>query len=69
MKRMEYLADIMEGDFLFGENVSVADCYLFVMLLWAAKNSLHVSTKLSNYRDRMMGRASVQKAMTHEWLI
>lgn len=69
LKRMEYLADIMEGDFLFGENVSVADCYLFVMLLWAAKNSLHVSTKLSNYRDRMMGRASVQKAMTHEWLI
>jgi glutathione S-transferase len=39
------------------------------MLLWAAKNSLHVSTKLSNYRDRLMGRASVQKAMTHEGLI
>ena len=69
LKRMEYLADIMEGDFLFGESVSVADCYLFVMLLWAAKNNLHVSTKLSNYRDRMMARPSVQKAMTHEGLI
>lgn len=36
-KRMGYLADTMKGDYLFGSTVSVADFYLFVMLLWAKK--------------------------------
>ena len=34
---MTWLADTMEGDYLFGDTLSVADCYLFVMLLWANK--------------------------------
>lgn len=37
VKRMGCLADTMKGDYLFGPAVSVADCYLFVMLLWAKK--------------------------------
>jgi glutathione S-transferase len=69
LKRMGYLADTMEGDFLFGVNISAADCYLFVMLLWAQKNGLAVPTKLAACRDRMMARPAVQKAMTHEELI
>ena len=54
LKRMEYLANTMQGDFLFGAQVSVADCYLFVMLLWAKKNELEVPPKLAAFRDRMM---------------
>ncbi len=69
LKRMGYLADIMQGDFLFGSAVSVADCYLFVMLLWARKNGVEVPEKLAAYRERMMVLPSVQKAMTHEGLI
>jgi len=33
LKRMGYLADAMQGDLLSGTEVSVADCYLFAMLL------------------------------------
>jgi glutathione S-transferase len=68
-KRMDYLAQTMAGDFLFGPQVSVADFYLFVMLLWAQKNGLEVPEKLSALRDRLMERPSVKTAMTHEGLI
>ncbi len=69
VKRLGYLADTMQGDFLFGADVSVADCYLFVMLLWAGKNDLSVPGALNGFRDRMMARPAVQTAMTHEGLI
>lgn len=66
---MTWLADAMEGDFLFGDTVSAADCYLFVMLLWAKKNAIEAPASLVALRDRMMERPAVRKAMTHEGLI
>ena len=68
-KRTGYLADTLRGDFLFGEAVSVADCYLFVMLTWAKKNAVAVADTFVPYVDRMMALPSVQKAMTHEGLL
>ena len=68
LKRMTYLADTMQGDFIFGSHVSVADCYLFVMLLWAKKFSLTAPDKLQAFHDRMKALPSVQKAMQHEGL-
>ena len=59
----------MQGDFLFGGAVSVADFYLFVMLLWAQKNGLTVPGKLAAYRDRIAALPGAQKAMKHEGLI
>ncbi len=67
-KRMGYLAETMKSDYLFGSTVSVADCYLFVMLLWAKKFDVEVPTKLGTFRERMMVLPSVQKAMKHERL-
>ncbi len=68
-KRMAYLADMMTEDYLFGANVSVADCYLFVMLLWAKQLGVEAPGRLVGFRDRMMERPSVQTAMRHEGLI
>ena len=68
VKRMSYLADTMKGDYLFGSTVSVADCYLFVMLLWAKKFGVEPPAPLVAFRDRMMTLPSVQKAMHHEGL-
>ncbi len=67
-KRMEYLADTMKGDYLFGSTVSVADFYLFVMLLWAKKFGVEPPAPLVAFRERMMTLSSVQKAMKHEGL-
>jgi glutathione S-transferase len=69
VKRMRYLADTMQGDYLFGDDVSVADCYLFVMLLWANKLQIDAPAELIPFRERMMARSAVQKAMHHEGLI
>jgi glutathione S-transferase len=68
-KRMGYLAATMQGDYLFGSAVSVADCYLFVMLLWARKFDIEPPAALVGFRETMMNRASVRTAMTHEGLI
>lgn len=67
-KRMGYLADMMKGDYLFGSTVSVADFYLFVMLLWAKKFGVEPPAPLVALRERMMTLPSVQKAMKHEAL-
>ena len=69
VKRMGYLADTMKGDYLFGPAVSVADCYLFVMLLWAKKVGVEPPAPLAAFRERMMTLPSVQKAMKHEGLV
>jgi len=69
VKRLGYLADTMKGDYLFGPAISVADCYLFVMLLWAKKFAVEPPAPLMAFRERMMALPSVQKAMKHEGLI
>ncbi|MES2046358.1 MAG: glutathione S-transferase N-terminal domain-containing protein [Pseudomonadota bacterium] len=68
-RRMTYLAERLDGDYLFGADVSVADAYLFVMTLWAGKMGVSVPDKLAALRDRMMARPAVRTAMTHEGLM
>ena len=55
-----------KATFLFGSEISAADCYLFVMLLWARKNGLEPPAKLAAFRDKMTQRPAVQKAMKNE---
>jgi glutathione S-transferase len=68
-KRLTWLASTMRGDYLFGSDVTVADAYLFVMLLWARKNMIALPEALQPFFARMMARPAVQTAMTHEGLI
>lgn len=69
VQRMGYLSDTMKGEYLFGPTVSVADCYLFVMLLWAKKFNVEPPSPLVAFRERMTTLPSVQKAMRHEGLM
>lgn len=64
----QLLADQMKTDYLFGLRMSVADCYLFVMLLWADRFAVTIPEPLPALRDRMKARKSVQLAMQHEGL-
>jgi glutathione S-transferase len=65
-KRFAYLADRMQGDYLFGSEFSVADAYLFVMLLWAEKNDVDVPAPFAALRDRVRQRPAVRTALAHE---
>lgn len=63
-----FLSRNFKGEFLFGDNPTVADFYLFVMLLWAERYSLDVETHLVEYREMLKGRPSVGAAMAAEGL-
>jgi glutathione S-transferase len=42
----EFTAERMIGDYLFGDELTVADCYLYVMLRWAEKFGIAVRDAL-----------------------
>ena len=69
IQRMKFLADRMRGDYLFGDRPTVADFYLFVMLLWAEKFGIEVPDELVALRDRLKARPAVQAALKAEALI
>jgi glutathione S-transferase len=60
---LHFAATQMRGDYLFGDRLSVADCYLFVMIRWAARFDVAVPETLLRLRRRMEARPSVQAAM------
>jgi glutathione S-transferase len=64
-QRLEYLAEGTEGPYA---RISVADCYLFVMLLWAMKFGIPIPDPLLMLHGSMLGRSAVQRAMAREGL-
>jgi glutathione S-transferase len=68
LRLMQPLSDALQGDYLFGSRPSVADFYLFVMLLWADRFSLDLPLPLLGLRERMKARPAVQIAMASEGL-
>ncbi len=65
-KRLRWLADRKMGKYLFGNEPTVADCYLFVMLRWAAKFNIAIPEGLVALQMRMMERPKVQSAIEFE---
>ncbi len=68
-QRLE-LAASMLGDrkFIVGNDFTVVDAYLFVMLMWSKKNEVPVPEKLRTYADELGKRPSVREALTLEGL-
>jgi len=63
---LQFTATQMRGNYLFGDEMSVADCYLFVMLRWADRFGIAVPERLVGLRRRMEARPSVQAAIERE---
>lgn len=55
--------------FLTGERMTIADPYLFVMLMWADRHGIGVSGPFGNYVARMKERPSVAQALAEEGLV
>lgn len=66
---LDSLADSLVGDYLFGDTPSVADFYLFVMLLWAERFDVGIPPQFAALLHRMASRPAVQAAMRQEGLI
>jgi|SRR5579859_5428348 len=67
-QRLDLIAGQLEGPWMFGSELSVADAYLYVMLTWARKNQLRMPEALSAFFDLMNTRPAVQLALEHEGL-
>jgi glutathione S-transferase len=65
----DFLSDGGGTDYLFGDEPTVADFYLFVMLLWAEKFKIKVPPRLAELAARMKARPAVRTAMANEGLI
>lgn len=68
-EQLKFFSDGLASDYLFGDTPTVADFYLFVMLLWSLKFGVPIPQALVGLHDRMLTRPAVQLAMMNEGLI
>jgi glutathione S-transferase len=66
--RFKLVSDRLKTTYLFGDEPTVADFYLFVMLLWAERFGVEIPQPLAELRTRMKTRPAVQMAMQQEGL-
>ena len=67
LMRFGTLSDqLAERQFLLGAQMTIADCYLFIMLSWAARMDVAVPPRLDGYLTRMKQMPSVAKALVAE---
>jgi glutathione S-transferase len=73
MGKFKYLETALAGrDYVMGKQFTVADGYLFTMLMWATdrlKFDLSAMPNLLAYKARVAARPKVQEAMTKEGLL
>jgi glutathione S-transferase len=73
MGKFKYVETALAGqDYLMGKQFTVADGYLFTMLMWATdrlKFDLSEQPNLLAYKARVAARPKVQEAMTKEGLL
>jgi glutathione S-transferase len=69
-KRLALLeGSLGDSAFIVGDDISIADCYLFVMLMWAKEKAhLPVPPHLDAYYARIKQRPAVQRALREEGL-
>jgi glutathione S-transferase len=62
--------EVMQGPFVLGEQISLADAYLFVATTWLAGDNVDVSgfPKLYAFMATMEARSSVRKMRDMGWL-
>lgn len=60
---------LADRTFIVGEDMTIADCYLFVMLMWAKeKVGMSLPSRLDAYHERLKQHPTVRKALTEEGL-
>jgi len=60
--------ELGDRPFLTGDRMTIADPYLFVMLMWSAKHGIEMPGRLETYFARMKKVPSVAQALAEEGL-
>lgn len=66
--RMRYLGDTIKGDYLFGDQPTVADFYLFVNTRWAERFGVEIPPAIVAIHERLNARPAVQATLQAEGL-
>ncbi|MBJ7498733.1 MAG: glutathione S-transferase family protein [Sphingopyxis sp.] len=66
--RMRYLGDTIKGDYLFGDQPTVADFYLFVNTRWAERFGVEIPPAIAAIHERLNARPAVQATLKAEGL-
>ncbi|SEH10747.1 glutathione S-transferase [Sphingopyxis sp. YR583] len=66
--RMRLLGDTIKGDYLFGDQPTVADFYLFVNTRWAERFGIEIPPAIAAIHDRLNARPAVQATLKAEGL-
>lgn len=63
-------AEAIQGPFVLGDQISLADCYLFVVTTWLAGDGVDLAAfpKLTAFMTAMEARPSVQDVRARGWL-
>lgn len=64
--RLSFLDNLFANkDYMLGDGFSVADAYLFIILSWSdvLEKDISLYENIAAFRERIAGRASVQKAL------
>ncbi|MGO4682089.1 glutathione binding-like protein [Hyphomicrobium sp. 2TAF46] len=67
-ERFKEIAAQTKGPYLFGEHATVADFFLFVMLLWATKSKIDFPKPLKTLFEHVRARPTVDVVMKQEGL-
>ncbi|MBU1312887.1 MAG: glutathione S-transferase C-terminal domain-containing protein [Alphaproteobacteria bacterium] len=63
---LRLMCDAMKGPFFFGKEPTVADFYLFVMLVWAERFNVEVPQQMVELKRQMLERPAVRAALQAE---
>ncbi len=66
--RMRLLGDTIKGDYLFGDQPTVADFYLFVNTRWAERFGIEIPPAIAAIHERLNARPAVQATLKAEGL-
>lgn len=64
--RLALLAGMMGGNFLMGDEFTVADALAYVLLRWATRGGYALDPALASYRDRVEARPAVDRALREQ---
>lgn len=64
-------SQLNQKKYLFGEEFTIADCYLFVMTFWLSKFKIDIAewSNLSRYYDNLLRRKAVEKSLKEEGIL
>lgn len=65
-ERLAFIAERLDGSYLFGDAFTTADALCYVMVRWARDSGFELTDRLTAYAERVEARPSVPSRMSRD---